>query len=158
MKREGIKKRQNGVIQKWTIKDSLELYNIDKWGLGYYNVNEKGHLTISPSLNPNNALDLKEFVDEMVLRGVQPPLLIRFTDVLKKRIEDLNEAFIQAIKEYEYKNRYTGVYPIKVNQHRDIVEDILNFGIPYDFGIEAGSKPELLVALAVHTNPDSLIV
>lgn len=158
MKKEGLKKKENGITQKWTVKDALELYQIPQWGLGYYGINSRGHLTISPTRTKTDALDLKEFIEELVLRGIQPPILIRFTDIIKQRIEELNEAFDAAIREYDYKNRYTGVYPIKVNQHRDVVEAILKFGKPYDFGIEAGSKPELLVALAVHNNENALIV
>ncbi|MGE4232603.1 MAG: biosynthetic arginine decarboxylase [Bacteriovoracia bacterium] len=143
-------------MKTWSIDESLKTYNIENWGLHYFGINSKGHMTVHPKRNPSPAIDLKEVVDDIISRGVRLPVLIRFQDIIRHRVVTLNEAFKRAIEEYSYKGRYQGVYPIKVNQLREVVEEILDAGHPYQFGIEAGSKAELAVALAMNNNTDSL--
>jgi arginine decarboxylase len=145
-------------MQVWTVKESKELYNIDKWGLGFFDVNERGHVTVYPRGQDKPGIDLMELVCELQRREIQLPILIRFTDILRSRVEQLNEAFRKTISEYGYRNRYAGVYPIKVNQHRPVVEEILRFGLPYDFGLEAGSKSELMAVVALINSPKQLII
>ncbi|MCZ2342328.1 MAG: biosynthetic arginine decarboxylase [Bacteroidales bacterium] len=138
----------------WTLQDAVETYNIANWGKGYFAINEQGHVTVHPAKSPDSAIDLKVLIDQLQDRGIQLPILLRFTDILKHRIGEIAEAFRKAIEEAEYKGNYSCVYPIKVNQQRHVVEEVLNFGKPYGFGLEAGSKPELLAVLAV-TNGDN---
>ena len=142
----------------WTVADSLETYGVKNWGRGYFSANDKGELIVTPSKNENDKVNLPELVDEVRRRGIALPLLIRFSDILRVRITELNEAFRNAIQEYGYKNAYKGVYPIKVNQDRYVVEEIVQFGRPYNYGLEAGSKPELLAVLAMLTDEEALIV
>jgi arginine decarboxylase len=153
-----VKKKVLGPTQRWSIADAKELYLIDKWGLGYFDVNKNGNLVVHPTRHPELGFDLKELIDELIERGIYPPVLLRFTDILRSRIDEINQAFISAIQQYGYQGRYRGVYPIKVNQHRAVVENIVEFGRPYDFGLEAGSKPELLLSIALQENPKALIV
>jgi arginine decarboxylase len=143
---------------RWTIADSLETYAIRQWGAGYFGVNEKGNVCMHPGGPSTPSFDLKELVDEVRRRGISLPLLIRFTDVLRHRVVHLNEAFKKAISEHSYKGQYRGVYPIKVNQHRFVVEQIVDAGRPYGYGLEAGSKPELLAVMALLDDPEALIV
>lgn len=144
--------------QRWTIADSLETYAIRHWGAGYFGINEKGDVCIHPGGPNTPSFDLKELVDELRRRGISLPLLIRFTDVLRHRVVHLNEAFRKAIAEGGYQGAYRGVYPIKVNQHRYVVEQIVDAGRPYCYGLEAGSKPELLAVMALVEDPEALIV
>ncbi len=144
--------------QRWTIADSLETYAIRSWGAGYFGINDRGHVCVHPGGPTQPSFDLKELVDEVRRRGISLPLLIRFTDVLRHRVVHLNEAFRTAIAEHGYKSEYRGVYPIKVNQHRYVVEQIVDAGRPYGYGLEAGSKPELLAVMALLDDPDALIV
>ncbi|MEK7485759.1 MAG: biosynthetic arginine decarboxylase [Planctomycetota bacterium] len=132
----------------WSIQDSQELYNVKYWGQGYFDINSAGHLTLHPSKDPARAVDLKDLLDKLILRDIHPPLLIRVSDVLRHRLKEIQEAFSKAIGENDYKGKYSLVYPIKVNQGRHVVEEIIQFGHPYNFGLEAGSKPELLAILA----------
>ena len=130
---------------QWTISDAVDLYGIDRWGKGYFGVNEQGHVVVHPTGEPDVAVDLKQLVDELQERGLQPPLLLRFTDILKQRMADLHAAFTGAMSEYGYQGEYRAVYPIKVNQQRQVVQEIVEFGKrEFGFGVEAGSKPELL--------------
>ncbi|MCS7046139.1 MAG: biosynthetic arginine decarboxylase [Gemmataceae bacterium] len=145
-------------MDQWKIQDALELYGIRHWGKGYFGVNDKGHVTVHPSKNPDQAIDLKHLVDQLQERGIQLPILIRFTDILRHRVGEIYEAFKTAINEFGYTGSYTCVYPIKVNQQRHVVEEILDFGRPYGFGLEAGSKPELLAVLAVTNGGDTPII
>jgi arginine decarboxylase len=149
---------RSDAIRPWSVRDSVELYNIANWGGGFFGINAEGHVTVQPSLGCGAELDLKVLIDDLKRRGIQMPLLIRFTDILRTRIEALNEAFRHAIGEYGYKGRYLGVYPIKVNQQRHVVEEIVAHGRQYQFGLEAGSKPELLAVLALLDSPDALII
>jgi arginine decarboxylase len=148
----------NGLPRKWTIADSTETYGIKYWSNGYFSINEVGHVVSHPQGAESGSIDLKELVDEVVRRGIGLPLLIRFSDILKSRVVDLHEAFKRAMTEYGYKGDYRGVYPIKVNQNRYVVEEITQFGRPYHYGLEAGSKPELLAVMGILDDEDALIV
>lgn len=144
--------------RRWTIDDSVDLYGIHTWGKDWVSVNEKGHLLVYPSGPEGPSVDLKELVDEVAERGIGLPLLIRFSDLLKARIAQINGAFHRAIQEYNYSGLYRGVYPIKVNQTRHLVEDLVAYGRQFHYGLEAGSKPELLAVMALLTDPEALIV
>ncbi|MEZ0228533.1 MAG: biosynthetic arginine decarboxylase [Planctomycetota bacterium] len=146
------------VLKRWTAADSAELYSIRNWGLSYFSINDQGNMTVTPAGEGKGAIDLKELVDELVRRGISAPLLIRFNDILRSRVELLNECFRRAINDYGYKGAYKGVYPIKVNQDRTIVEEIVKAGRKYHYGLEAGSKPELLAVMAMLDDEDALIV
>jgi arginine decarboxylase len=148
----------NGLPRKWTIADSAETYGIKAWSNGYFSINEVGHVVGHPQGIEAGSIDLKELVDEVVRRGIGLPLLIRFSDILRSRVVDLHEAFRRAMTEYGYKGDYRGVYPIKVNQHRYVVEEITQFGRPYHYGLEAGSKPELLAVMGILDDEEALIV
>ncbi len=145
-------------MKVWNIEDSLKLYNIENWGLHYFGINPKGHLTVHPRQQPSPSIDLREVVEDIISRNIKFPVLIRFQDVLRHRVITLNEAFKKSIEESSYKGKYQGVYPIKVNQLREVVEEILDAGSPYQFGLEAGSKAELLATIAMNNNPDALII
>jgi len=147
-----------GIPRKWTVADSAEVYGTKYWGHNYFSIAESGNAVAHPAGVEGPAIDLKELVDEVARRGIGLPLLIRFSDVLKSRIVELNETFKNAIAEYGYKGDFKGVYPIKVNQHRYVVEEICQFGRPYHYGLEAGSKPELLAVMAMLDDEDALIV
>ena len=144
--------------EEWTSADSAKLYGIDYWGSGYFGVNEKGHVVVQPTKDPARAIDLKQLVDELMQRDLTPPLLIRFTEILKHRLNELAGTFSNAIRELGYQGRYRCVYPIKVNQQRHVVEEIRAFGKEHGFGLEAGSKPELLAVLAIVDDDDTPII
>jgi arginine decarboxylase len=133
----------------WKIEDAIETYGVHQWGKDYFGINAAGHVTVHPTKRADQAIDLKELVDQLQARGIQLPILLRFTDILRHRVGEIHDAFRAAIKEYDYQGRYCCVYPIKVNQQRHVVEEILDFGKPFHFGLEAGSKPELLAVLAL---------
>lgn len=133
---------------KWNVQKSLDLYGVSHWGCGYFNINETGHIVVTPSGSDGPQLNLYQLTQELIERGVKLPLLIRFSDIVKARLKLLNDCFSHAIKEYKYKNQYRGVYPIKVNQQRHLLKELLKHGKKYNLGLECGSKPELLVALA----------
>src|SRR5262245_10914257 len=137
------------LMEKWKIQDAIEMYGVRNWGKGYFTINRTGHVQVHPSKRADRFVDLKELVDQLQARGIQLPILLRFTDILRHRVGELHEAFNQAMTEYEFQGKYVCVYPIKVNQQRQVVEEILDFGKPYNFGLEAGSKPELLAVLAL---------
>jgi arginine decarboxylase len=145
-------------MRAWTTKDSNELYNVQGWGRGFFRINKKGNVEVTPSGEESRGIDLRDLVDDLRGRGLNLPVLIRFSDILRTRIESLYGAFEKAIAENEYGGKYRGVYPIKVNQQAHVVKELMEFGRPYDLGIEAGSKPELLVALALQENPQALIL
>ncbi len=134
--------------QSWTIEDSKRLYGIHGWGEPYFSINSAGHVTVSDQGNMVNSLDLFELVESLSKRNIRPPLLIRFSDILQDRIERLNNCFIQAIAHYNYGGKYQGVFPIKCNQHRHLIKELVRYGKSCHFGLEAGSKPELMIALA----------
>ncbi len=183
--------RANDPLVRWTIVDAIETYNIERWGDGYFRINDRGNIEVTPTGNkpqpaesaavpmpaiangiprigaPANgaqipsapgAIDLKELVDEIVTRGIRLPLLLRFSDILRSRVEKLNLAFNAAIAECQYKGHYRGVYPIKVNQARTVVEEIIEFGRPFHYGLEAGSKPELLATMAMLEDDEALVI
>jgi arginine decarboxylase len=143
---------------RWTPADSLDLYNIRGWGNDYFSISTQGHLQVHPGGSGSPVIDLKELVDEVRERGIGLPLLIRFSEIIKARVVELNEAFGRAMTEYGYKGRYRGVYPIKVNQDRYLVERLVEYGRPYHYGLEAGSKPELLAVMAMLEDEEALIV
>ncbi|MSP60101.1 MAG: biosynthetic arginine decarboxylase [Myxococcales bacterium] len=147
-----------GMPRRWTVADSLEIYNVRSWGGSYFSVNPAGHVVAHPAGPEGAQIDMKELVDEVRKRGIGLPLLVRFPEILRGRIVELNEAFKKAIAEYGYKASYKGVYPIKVNQDRYVVERILEYGRPYHHGLEAGSKPELLAVMAMLDDEEALIV
>ena len=144
-------------MKKWTIEDSKELYNIKGWGINYFGVNDKGHVYVTPRKD-NVQVDLKEVVDELATRHVGAPMLLRFPDILDTRIQSTSACFDKASKEYQYKADHFIVFPIKVNQMRPVVEEIISHGAKYNIGLEAGSKPELHAVLATHMDSDSIVI
>jgi len=156
--RQKVKLKEKTTLKRWSVEEAKELYNIPNWGRGFFRINNKGNIVVHPEKSDEKYLDIKEFIDELSLREVVPPVLIRFTDILKKRIEEIQSAFRNAIKEYDYLGDYYGVYPVKVNQNKEVVEDIIEFGRPYHYGLEAGSKAELLICLALMDTPGALII
>ncbi len=144
-------------MRKWRIEDSEELYNITGWGTSYFSINDAGHVVVTPRRD-GVTVDLKELVDELQLRDVASPMLLRFPDILDNRIEKMSSCFKQAAEEYGYKAENFIIYPIKVNQIRPVVEEIISHGKKFNLGLEAGSKPELHAVIAVNTDSDSLIV
>lgn len=133
----------------WHADAARELYHIDRWGADYFGVNDAGHVSVHPTADPTVGVDLKALVDQLAVRGIEPPVLVRFTDILGHRIERIADAFGRAIAEYDYRGKYACVYPIKVNQQRHVAEEVRDFGAAHGFGLEAGSKPELLAVLAM---------
>src|SRR3954464_14706928 len=142
----------------WSIEKSLSLYNIPGWGAGYFNINPKGHLVVHPFGQPGPVIDLMDVVDDIRERKLGFPCIVRFQDLLRSRVKQLNEVFRAAIAQHNYKGQYFGVYPTKVNQMREVVEEILDVGAPYHFGLEAGSKGELLIVLALNADPEALTI
>ncbi len=156
--RQKIKLKDQTSLSKWSIEEARELYNIPEWGQGFFDINDKGNMVVLPEKNKQRFLDIKEFVDGLCVRDLNPPILIRFTDILQKRIEEIQTAFQKAIVEYNYGGKYFGVYPVKVNQSKQVVEDIVDFGKDHNFGLEAGTKAELLIVLASMENLDSPVI
>ena len=144
-------------MRKWRIEDSAELYNINGWGLKYFSINEKGHVAVTPR-EGYASVDLKELMDELQVRDVTAPVLLRFPDILDNRIEKISKCFKQAADEYGYTAQNFIIYPIKVNQMRPVVEEIVSHGKKFNIGLEAGSKPELHAVLAINTDKNSLII
>ncbi|WP_127717462.1 biosynthetic arginine decarboxylase [Halobacteriovorax sp. HLS] len=145
-------------MKNWTTKDSLDLYKIDKWGEGYFSVNSKGNLSVNPESKKSLSIDINEVIEEMKEQGVTFPVVIRFHDILRSRVKQINKTFRSVIEEAEYEGRYQGVYPIKVNQMREVVEEIVDAGKIYDYGLEAGSKPELLAVLSMNDSKKCLTI
>ena len=144
-------------MRKWKIEDSAELYNINGWGVNYFSINDKGNVEVRPTKN-GVGVDLKELIDELSLSDVTTPLLIRFPDILDDRIITISKCFKSAAEEYDYKAQNFIIYPIKVNQMRPVVEEIVSHGKKFNIGLEAGSKPELHAVIAINTDPESLII
>jgi arginine decarboxylase len=142
----------------WAAKDAEKLYNMSGWGLGYFRINADGHVTVHPDANRKRGLDLYHLATDLHAQGVGLPLLLRFSDILKSRIEALSGEFSNAIKEFGYDGSYTTVYPVKVNQQRHVVQEIVEFGAPYGVGLECGSKPELQAVLGLNEDTRHLIV
>jgi arginine decarboxylase len=144
-------------VRRWTTSDAAELYDIARWGKGYFSIGEDGHVRVHPEKDPQRWLDLKQLVDRLELRGIDLPILIRFAEILKHRLSEIHRAFADAIAENKYAGSYCCVYPIKVNQQRQVVEEVVRYGKPHSFGLEAGSKPELLAVVAMADNETPII-
>ena len=144
--------------EPWDIQAARNLYNIHRWGAEYFDINEAGHVVAKPLRDAGASVELTDVIEEARARGLKFPLLIRFQDILRHRVESINHAFRNSIAEFNYQGKYRGVFPIKVNQLREVVEEILDAGKPFDFGLEVGSKPELFAGLAMQNQLGSLIV
>ncbi|HEX7479214.1 MAG TPA: biosynthetic arginine decarboxylase [Polyangiales bacterium] len=150
---------QDNEVPGWTIARSSELYQVRGWGEPYFSISERGTVVVRPDPErPDREIDLYNLVQNLRARGLDAPLLIRFSDILRDRIKRLNECFAKAIKDYDYAGSYRGVFPVKVNQQKHLIDEVVEFGQPWHFGLEAGSKPELLIALSAMSDPNSLIV
>jgi arginine decarboxylase len=136
-------------LKRWTAADASEFYDVPGWGKGYFSVSPEGSLLVHPERDPTRSIDLKELIERLQLRGLDLPILLRFNGILKDRLRELHDVFANAIREHDYKGSYTCVYPVKVNQQRQVVEKIIEHGRTYGFGLEAGSKPELLAVVAM---------
>ena len=141
----------------WSVTDANELYEVDRWGKGYFSISAKGNLLVHATKDPAKSIDLKQLMDHLQLRGLGLPILVRFPDILKHRLGDIHSAFQAAITQNNYAGKYICVYPIKVNQQKQVVQEVVEFGSPYGFGLEAGSKPELLAVIAMTTNDTPII-
>ena len=144
--------------ETWTVEDARELYGISRWGLRHFDINNKGQVIVSPLKEDGGTVAILDVIKEALAQDLHFPMLIRFQDLLRYRVERINKAFLDAIEEMGYQSLYRGVYPVKVNQLREVVEEIVDAGKPYHYGLEVGSKPELHAALAIHQDPESLIV
>ncbi|MEX0586426.1 MAG: biosynthetic arginine decarboxylase, partial [Pirellulales bacterium] len=149
--------KQELEVAPWTVADASELYEIEGWGKGYVSISPEGHVLVHPTKDPRRAIDLRQLIDRLQQRGLDLPILVRFPDILKHRLGEIHAAFAKAIDDHQYKGTYACVYPIKVNQQRHVVEEVLQFGKPYGFGLEAGSKPELLAVIALADNETPII-
>lgn len=145
-------------MRTWSVSDSLKMYNIESWGDQYFSINPSGNMTVHPRRGEGTGVDLKSVVEEIRAQGLGLPVLIRFQDIIRHRVVALNESFRKCILEFGYKGQYQGVYPIKVNQMREVVEEIIDAGKIYDFGLEAGSKAELAAVIAMNTTPRALVI
>jgi arginine decarboxylase len=151
--------RKFNPAQPWRIEDSLDLYNVAAWGKGYFSINASGHVVVRPDTTAQHEIDLYEVVEGLKARDLTTPVVVRFSDILAHRLRRMHEAFAQAIAENDYHNQYAAVYPIKVNQQRLVVEEVYRYGKEFGFGLEVGSKPELLAVMAMTENaPERLIV
>ncbi len=142
----------------WSVRKAEKLYNISHWGGGFFHVNDEGHVEVWPRRSREQVIDLKKLVDELEERGIQLPILLRFSDILRERMHEINHCFARSIKEFDYTAPYRGVYPIKVNQQKHVVQSIVSAGREFHYGLEAGSKPELLTVLSLIDDPEALLV
>src|ERR1700761_6114306 len=142
----------------WNVDASRTLYNIQNWGAKYFDINDAGHVIAKPLQDAGASVDVTDVIEEAKSRGLKFPLLIRFQDILRHRVEAINKAFHNSIAEFNFQGKYRGVFPIKVNQLREVVEEILDAGKPFNFGLEVGSKPELFAGLAMQSQQGSLII
>lgn len=142
----------------WTPANSAEIYSINNWGNGYYRINAQGHVCVTPCADPNQSLDLFELTQDLLDRGIRVPIMIRFPDIIKARVELLHSCFQKAFADHNYRGQYCGVYPIKVNQQKHLVQELVKYGRNLRLGLECGSKPELLVVLALMNTPNALII
>jgi arginine decarboxylase len=149
--------RFDETARRWTISDAADLYEVAHWGKGYFSINGQGHVCVHPTKDPARSIDLKQLIARLRVRGMQPPVLVRFAGILEHRLGEIRAAFRQAIEEHNYQAGYHCLYPIKVNQQRQVVEEVLHFGGPYQFGLEAGSKPELLAVIAMASNETPIV-
>jgi arginine decarboxylase len=145
-------------MKHWSIQDAATLYGIKEWGNGYFGINSKGHLEVRPTQDENLVADVFEMVQYLRKKGVQTPLTLRFPQILADRVIEVNEAFRKAIREFDYDGTYHGVYPVKTNQIKEVVEEIVKAGNKYHYGLEAGSKPELMIALSMDLHPEALVL
>lgn len=155
-----VEAEQDEIVEEpeWSARKSAELYQIDGWGAPYFGINAAGHIEVRPDPDSERSIDLYELATQLRQRGLDFPLLIRFPNILQHRIRLLNECFQRAIDEYDYPGRYRGVFPVKVNQQRHLVEEVVKAGAPWQYGLEAGSKPELLITLAMMDTEDGFII
>src|SRR6185369_9159822 len=144
--------------EPWDIQQARNLYNIHRWGAKYFDINDAGRVVAKPLRDTGASVDLTDVIEEAKSRGLKFPVLIRFQDILRHRVESINLAFRNSMAEFNYQGTYRGVFPIKVNQLREVVEEILDAGKPYNFGLEVGSKPELFAGLALQNQAGCLIV
>jgi arginine decarboxylase len=145
--------------KKWTVDDSENIYRVKRWGAGYFEIGQNGNLHVTPDpSNTNMRIDFKAVIEEIKQEGIQFPVVVRFHDILRSQVALLNQTFQQTLKDAEYQGEYMGVYPIKVNQMREVVEEIVDAGAPFNYGLEAGSKAELLTVMALNTNTESLTI
>lgn len=151
------KERSTPGMDPWTAADAQELYEVQRWGQGYFSVGADGNLHVHPGRHPSRSIDLKQLMDRLQSRGLDAPVLLRFNGIIRDRLELLSSAFSSAITEYGYTGSYSCVYPIKVNQQREVVERVVEYGRPLGFGLEAGSKPELLAVVAMSDNTTPII-
>src|SRR5436305_10614210 len=152
------KPREYDEMKDWDVESAIATYNVDGWGSGYFTVNAEGNVVAKPLQENGGTINILDVVNEARSRGLSFPLVIRFQDLLRHHVESVNLAFQNAITEFDYKGQYRGVFPIKVNQLREVIEEIVDAGQQFHFGLEAGSKPELVAALAMHKDPESLII
>ncbi len=145
-------------MKHWTVQDAASLYGIREWGNGYFGINAKGHLEITPTKDDSLSCDVYEIVQHLKKKGIRTPVNLRFPQVLAHRVVEVNEAFRHAIIEFGYEGGYQGVYPVKTNQIKEVVEEIVRAGNKYHYGLEAGSKPELMIALSVDLHPEALVL
>ena len=144
-------------IKNFTVQDAMTMYGVREWGYGFFGVNSKGHLEVHPTRDENLSCDVYEIIQHLRKKGVDTPLILRFPQILAARVTELNEAFQKAIREYEYEGGYQGVYPVKTNQMKEVVDQIVKAGYKYRYGLEAGSKPELMIALSMNLHPEALV-
>jgi len=149
---------RNEPDEAWSIERARDLYGIARWGLRYFDINDKGDVTVAPLKEKGGSVAIVNVIEDGLEQGLHFPMLIRFQDLLRNRVERINDAFTQAIAEFDYQSYFRGVYPIKVNQLREVVEEIVDAGRPFHYGLEVGSKPELCAALAMHEDPESLVI
>src|SRR5215203_2413391 len=142
----------------WDIQSARNLYNVHRWGSKYFDINEDGNVIATPLQENGTSVQISDVIEEAKGRGLKFPLLIRFQDILRHRVDSLNQAFRASIAEFNYQGKYRGVFPIKVNQLREVVEEILDAGKPYQFGLEVGSKPELFAGLALQNQQGGVII
>jgi arginine decarboxylase len=145
-------------MKPFTIQDASELYGVKEWGDGYFGINSKGHLEVYPTQDENLCADVYEIVQHVRKKGIHTPLILRFPQILANRVQEINEAFRKAIKESEYEGDYQGVFPVKTNQMKEVVEQVVKSGYKYRYGLEAGSKPELMIALSMNLHAEALIL
>lgn len=145
-------------MKHWSVQDASTLYGVREWGNGYFGINSKGHLEVAPTQDENLVADVYEIVQHLRRKGIRTPLTLRFPQILNDRVEEVNEGFRKAIREFGYEGSYQGVYPVKTNQTKEVVEELVKAGHKYRYGLEAGSKPELMIALNMDLHPEALIL
>ncbi|MCZ7397694.1 MAG: biosynthetic arginine decarboxylase, partial [Candidatus Methanoperedens sp.] len=142
----------------WKIEDSIELYGIERWGNGYFSFNKNGNLSIKPTKKDSQTIDLKNVIENLTTKKIKFPILFRFPQILEAQIKELNGAFSNSISEYKYNNVYQGAFPMKVNQRREVMEEIVKSGKKYNLGLEVGTKAELLAAMSFELGPEALLI